>query len=94
MLAEKIKTALKTAEHKGKRYGHSYMIHGEIMNSLFPNGLKCESVEDWNRLGAVNMIVTKLIRYCNQWPDKHQDSIHDLGVYSFILEDTDDSNGS
>ena len=55
MLADKIKTALKTAEY---------------------------------------MIVTKLIRYCNQWSDKHQDSIHDLGVYSFILEDIDDSNGS
>ena len=39
MLAEKIRTALKTAEYKGKRYGHSYMIHGEIMKSLFPNGL-------------------------------------------------------
>ena len=47
-----------------------------------------------NNFIAVNMIVTKLIRYCNQWSDKHQDSIHDLGVYSFILEDIDDSNGS
>jgi hypothetical protein len=94
MLTDKIRTALETADYKGKRYGHSYMTHGKVMEQLFPEGIAIESVKDLNRFGALNMIVTKLIRYCNQWEKPHQDSIHDLGVYAFILEDIDDSDGS
>ena len=44
-----------------------------------------------NRYGALSLIVTKLVRYCNKWDKPHQDSIHDLGVYAFILETVDDS---
>tara|TARA_R110000751_G_scaffold63356_2_gene130794 strand:+ start:345 stop:623 length:279 start_codon:yes stop_codon:yes gene_type:complete len=92
MLEKKIEEALKTAKQREEQYGHSYLIQGEIMKILFPKGLDLKTPEDFNRYGALNLIVTKLIRYCNKWEKPHQDSIHDLGVYAFILETVDDSN--
>ena len=62
------------------------------MKILFPKGLDLKTPADFNRYGALNLIITKLIRYCNNWEKPHQDSIHDLGVYAFILETVDDSN--
>jgi|TARA_R100000808_G_C2155393_1_gene167753 hypothetical protein len=91
MLEKKIEEALKTAKQRGEQYGHSYLVQGEIMKILFPNGIDLKTPEDFNRYGALNLIVTKLIRYCNKWDKPHQDSIHDLGVYAFILETIDDS---
>ena len=61
------------------------------MKALFPNGIELKTVEDYNRFGVINMIVAKLTRYSQNWPKTHQDSLHDLGVYAFILESLDDS---
>jgi hypothetical protein len=36
------------------------------------------------------MMVAKFTRYCQGWPKAHTDSIHDLGVYSFMMESVDD----
>ena len=85
--------ALETLKEKRKQYGDSYLKYGQVMMALFPNGIKTYDAEDFNRLGLLNMIVHKLVRYANQWENKHQDSIHDLGVYAFMLEalDTHDS---
>jgi len=35
------------------------------------------------------MIVAKLTRYAQNWPDTHIDSVHDMGVYAFMLESLD-----
>lgn len=85
--------ALETIKEKRKQYGDSYLKYGKVMMALFPNGIKTYDEEDFNRLGLLNMIVHKLVRYTNQWENKHQDSIHDLGVYAFMLEalDNDDT---
>lgn len=85
--------ALDTLKEKRKEYGDSYLKYGQVMMALFPNGITVYDAEDFNRLGLLNMIVHKLVRYANQWENKHQDSIHDLGVYAFMLEalDTHDS---
>ena len=61
------------------------------MKVLFPNGIELKTIDDFNRMGLLNMIVSKLIRYSNQWETKHKDSMHDLGVYCFMLESYDDS---
>ena len=91
MLEKKIEAALKTVKERKALYGHSYLVHGEIMKVLFPHGMELKTTEDFNRYGALSLIVTKLVRYCNKWDKPHQDSIHDLGVYAFILETVDDS---
>ena len=75
-------------------YGSTYNQYGEILESLFPNGLPksiLTDIEEMNRFGNLTMIIHKLMRYCNQWDKKHKDSIHDLGVYAFIQEGIDDS---
>ena len=60
--------------------------------ALFPKGVNLKTIEDYNRFGIINMLVAKLTRYCQGWPKSHQDSIHDLGVYAFILESLDDDH--
>tara|TARA_R110000787_G_scaffold102227_1_gene208206 strand:+ start:916 stop:1110 length:195 start_codon:yes stop_codon:yes gene_type:complete len=61
------------------------------MTSLFPEGINLNTVDAINRFGLLSMIISKLTRYCNQWDEPHKDSIHDLGVYAFMLEGVDDS---
>jgi len=86
-----IEDALKTFKERNKEYGDNYIQHGSVMKALFPNGIELKTVEDYNRFGVINMIVAKLTRYSQNWPKTHQDSLHDLGVYAFILESLDDS---
>lgn len=88
-----IEEALKTFKQRSE-YGNTYSQYGEILESLFPNGLPksiLTDIEEMNRFGNLTMIIHKLMRYCNQWDKKHKDSIHDLGVYAFIQEGIDDS---
>ena len=84
-----MEAALNTFRERNKTYGDNYLQHGEVMTALFPDGIKLNSVEDWNRFGVINMIVAKLTRYAQGWPKVHQDSVHDLGVYAFMLESLD-----
>lgn len=87
--AANISHALYTYLERNKQYGNSYHKFGEIMMALFPNGLELRSKEDFNRYGVIFMMISKINRY-TQHPDKgHLDSAHDLGVYSFMLEELD-----
>jgi len=45
---------------------------------------------DANRMGCLNMIVGKLIRYASNW-DKggHKDSLDDISVYAQMLNEID-----
>ena len=61
------------------------------MKELFPNGVTLKTEGDFNRWGTMNMIVAKITRYANAFESGgHQDSIHDLGVYSFMQEELDE----
>ena len=84
--------AFKTFKARNKDYGDNYLNHGRVMMALFPKGVNLKTIEDYNRFGIINMLVAKLTRYCQGWPKSHQDSIHDLGVYAFILESLDDDH--
>ena len=87
-----LEEALETFKQRNKQYGDNYLTHGKVMTALFPNGIQLQTVEDWNRFGIVNMIVAKLTRYAQKWPDVSEstiDSVHDTGVYSFMLEALD-----
>jgi hypothetical protein len=89
---EHIAEALETFKERNKVYGDNYLTHGTVMKALFPNGVDLKTEKEYNRFGIVNMMVAKLTRYCQSWPAAHQDSIHDLGVYSFMLESLDDDS--
>lgn len=89
---EHIAEALETFKERNKAYGDNYLTHGYVMKALFPDGVDLKTEKEYNRFGIVNMMVAKLTRYCQGWPTAHQDSIHDLGVYSFMLESLDDDS--
>lgn len=81
--------ALDTFRERNKVYGDNYHQHGRVMMALFKEGVNLQTIEDYNRFGIVNMMVAKLTRYCQGWPKPHEDSVHDLGVYSFMLQALD-----
>ena len=87
-----LEDALHTFKQRNKQYGDNYLTHGQVMTALFPDGVQLKTVEDWNRFGIVNMIVAKMTRYAQNWPNVSEstiDSVHDMGVYSFMLEALD-----
>lgn len=61
--------------------------HGEVLAALFPDGLTLKGEVEFSRFVLFTMAQIKFMRYAeNLLKGGHQDSIHDLGVYSFILE--------
>lgn len=88
---ELLDKARATFNEKSKEYGSSYKQHGDIMKALFPDGITLCDPEDFKRFGLLQSVIGKLHRYCKAF-DKgftHIDSIHDIGVYAFMLEATD-----
>jgi hypothetical protein len=88
---ENMEQAIETFKERNKTYGDNYLQHGKVMQALFPNGVDLKTLKEHNRFGIINMIVAKLTRYC-QGAQPHKDSIHDLGVYAFMLESIDDDS--
>lgn len=88
-VAELLKQAQMTFEERNKSYGSSYEKQGKVMTALYPDGITLKTEEDFNRFGVINMIISKICRYSNNFKDGHLDSVHDLGVYSFILQELD-----
>jgi hypothetical protein len=83
--------AMKTYIERSKVYGPGgFEEHGKILLALFPSGLTLSTEEEFSRWVVFNNILTKVCRYAKHLnKGGHQDSIHDLGVYSFIMEDFD-----
>jgi hypothetical protein len=99
-IQDRLKAAMETAETRAKVYGaagqEGHRSTGAALAKLFPNGLWLHTEEEFTRFLLFSMIMTKVGRYAKNIDNGgHQDSIHDLGVYSFLLEDFDDnpSNG-
>lgn len=85
--AENLFTAAQTFSDRNKVYGDSFKKFGPVMVGMFPHGLCCKSIEDFNRLGAFVHCVDKLMRYASQFEKGgHKDSAHDLMPYAAILE--------
>jgi hypothetical protein len=73
-------------------YGRAgYRVHADVMAVLFPRGVGLDGPDDHARWALFEMVVAKLCRYAaNYERGGHPDSIHDLGVYAFLLEAEDD----
>jgi len=93
--ADKMKEALRTMEERGKIYGPAhdgFKINGKILEFMFSGKLELRSAEEFSRFLLFNMIQLKLCRYAvNLSKGGHKDSLHDAGVYCFLLEDFDDN---
>ena len=83
---QNMKEALKTYSERNLTYGDTYKNHGNVMKALYPKGITLRTVDEFNRFGVLNMIVSKLTRL-TLGDDLHTDSAHDMGVYSFMLEE-------
>ena len=81
--------AIATLESRHKVYGDSYKLTANALESFFPDGICLKSSKDHERFHIFMLIVVKLSRYSNNWTKPHKDSIHDAGIYSFILEHID-----
>ena len=90
-VGEIIKRAAETFKERDKDYGEAYKHHGDIMSALFPDGLTLKGSEMFNRYAILNAMIVKLHRYSYAFKKEgtHLDSLHDLGIYSFMLEERD-----
>ena len=86
--------AAETFRERGRVYGCAYKnYNGQVLKVLFPNGVKLETELDFNRYAALNAIVAKLGRYCNNWENGgHKDSAHDIINFAAMLEEFCDEN--
>lgn len=88
---ELMEEAIKTYRKKNQDYGDSYKIIGHVMEKIFPKGITLNNASEFNRIGALILILTKITRYANLFSkekinfDSKNDTVMDLGVYSFIL---------
>jgi hypothetical protein len=85
-----LREGAKTYEERNKVYGDNYKNVGNVMKAMFPDGIKLETAEDFTRWHLLELKIVKLTRYANNFlTGGHLDSIHDDGVYSFMLEAID-----
>ena len=88
---EMLRECADTYEERNELYGDNYRNFGRAMQAMFPRGVECQSVDDFNRLGVLVQIVGKLGRYCEQFEaGGHDDSLLDLAVYSQMLRELDE----
>lgn len=78
-----------TQRERAAVYGDGASRFAAAMIALFPEGLTLTTEQDFKRYGLLTQIVSKLARYTNHFDTPHRDSIHDLGVYAFMLEHAD-----
>ena len=85
-----MRKAIETFEARSSYGPADFKKQGEIMHALFPAGMQTLTVEQCSRFVVLSIIVTKLCRYAEHAHDNgHDDSIHDIGVYAFILQAMD-----
>ncbi len=86
-----IEDALNTFTERNKVYGDNFWTFGDVMNLIFPDGLLLKGADDFARFGLFANQVAKITRYAQNFQNGgHADSVHDCGVYSFMLETMDE----
>lgn len=79
-----------TYRERNATYGASYKQFGKVLREMFPEGLNLKTEDDWNRIGVFVQIMTKCIRYGNNFKKGgHEDSLVDNTVYSQMLRELD-----
>jgi hypothetical protein len=77
---------------RSAEYGDSYIVIGNALSAIFPEGVELKTEEDFRRFHLFAWTVGKLVRYSQNWSSGgHGDSLHDAIVYMAILG-TEDEN--
>ncbi len=89
--ADTLDEAANTFRERNKVYKDNFVRLGNMMHSMFPEGLTVASPEDWTRLYFMLLAQTKASRYATNWTKGgHADSVHDQIVYAAMLETFDE----
>lgn len=91
---EQLRKAAEIYEQRNKLYGDNYKYFGEVVHSLFPEGISVRAGETkksyYNRIGVLIQIISKLARYCQNFDSGgHDDSLDDIVVYAMMLKELD-----
>jgi hypothetical protein len=78
-------TAAKTFLKKNKKYGDNWVTVGRVFAALYPNGITLKTEYDFILFHWMSWKIGKMTRFVNTG-HTHQDSIHDDGVYTFMIE--------
>lgn len=74
-----------TFRERNAVYGDNAVMVGQVMKVLFPNGVELNNPEDYHMWHLFELKIVKLTRFAISGL-KHEDSIHDDGVYSAMCE--------
>jgi len=76
---------------KNSLYGDSYKQAGKILAAIFDDGIEIESEKDFNRFCIYVHIITKLLRYSNNFfKEPDPDHMKDIAVYATMLLELDE----
>lgn len=78
-----MEAAIETFKERGREYGHTWDAVGKITHILYPGGIGLTNPKDFAKFHILQWMIGKLVRYANS---DSIDSVHDIGVYAFILE--------
>lgn len=85
--------AADTFKQRAEVYGDNYKKFGQVIAALNMD-LQMRTVQDWNRFGLLIQIISKLMRYTENFSKGgHDDSLNDLSVYSAMLRSLDRETG-
>jgi len=88
---EILEKAAATFKDRNGQYGSAYIKQGDVLAAMFPDGLTLKTPDDFRRFCLFAMIIGKMNRYSEALyrGGIHLDSVHDAGVYAFMLESVD-----
>ena len=77
-----------------KIYNYGFLKHGSLIKILFSelNELEKSTLMESEKFALINMIVAKLLRYCENVKNGHRDSLIDLSNYAILLAAYESSN--
>ena len=88
---EKLDRIIQIREERTKTYQEAHLKKGAVMLALFGGEIPyLETEEQINRYALLDFMVSKMVRYCANFDNGgHEDSLDDLAVYSFLLNELD-----
>lgn len=84
---EILASGAKTFAERNAIYGDNYRNVGAAIAALHPGGISLETADDFELFHLYMLILVKLSRFANSMLN-HEDSIHDVMVYSAMIEST------
>lgn len=73
-----------TFKERSATYHSNYLIVGEMLAALYPDGITLKTPDDFIRFHFVDWTIGKLSRWANTGM-AHEDSIKDAAVYTTML---------